>query len=114
MDKILMKMTKIIEKVKFPYLIIIIGIPAILIVKNTEYEIIEKDGKEIVIKLIKEKYFFIMFFTYLSYVIIASIYYIIEFKRTEKRKIITTIFIFMILIIAYLIFTFFKNYKIVW
>ena len=112
MDKILMKMTKIIEKVKFPFLIIIIGIPAILIVKNTEYEIIEKDGKEIVIKLIKEKYFFIMFFTYLSYVIIASIYYIIEFKRTEKRKIITTIFIFMILIIAYLIFTFFKNYKI--
>ena len=54
-----------------------------------------------------------MFFKYLSYAIVASIYYIIEFKRTGKRKIITTIFIFMILIIAYLIFTFFKNYKIV-
>ncbi len=57
MDKILMKITKTIEKVKFPFLIIIIGIPAILIIKNTEYEIIEKDGKEIIVKLIKEKYF---------------------------------------------------------
>ena len=57
MDKILMKITKTIEKVKFPFLLIIIGITAILIIKNTEYEIIEKDGKEIIVKLIKEKYF---------------------------------------------------------
>ena len=112
MKKILIKINEIMNKGKFPFSIILMGIPSVFIIKNTGYEIMIKDGNKIISKTIEAKYFYILVFVYVIYILISIIGYIIDWKETKEKKNIDTTFIFIIMLMGYLIFIFLRNYKI--
>ena len=112
MKKILMKINEVINKGKFPFAVLVIGLPNVLIIKNTGYEFTSRNGNEIITKTIEAKYFYILVVVYIIYILISVVGYVIDLKETKEKKSINITFIFIIMLMVYLIFIFLKNYKI--
>ncbi len=112
MKKILMKINEVINKGKFPFAVLVIGLPNVLIIKNTGYEFTSRNGNEIITKTIEAKYIYILVVVYVIYILISVVGYIIDLKEAKEKKGINITFIFIIMLMVYLIFILSKNYKI--